>query len=187
MPAEEYLRDFWERQRHVDGEFWKLECRQSVQEPESDSWRRLDEGSWDEALALLPATMDSVARRYRPDGFSGTRVRVVEDALTPYVHWEMHALRFRVGAGERISVVSAGAARALLGAELPELVGFGDEVMYRVGYDDQGRLLGAALTTDRAAIVAIRARVADLFDQGEEFDRYFSTKIADLPPPRVNA
>jgi hypothetical protein len=186
LAAEDYLTDFWRQHARAVGEFWKLECRQTVQEPESDSWCRLAEGSWDEALALLPTTMDSVARRYRADnGFIGTRVRVVEESLTPYVHWEMHALQHRVGAGERISVLSVASARAMLGdTELPELVGLGDKVLYRVNYDDQGQLLGAARATEPAAVGQVRDQVVALFEQGEEFDRYFAREVADLPPPR---
>jgi hypothetical protein len=112
-------------------------------------------------------------------------VRIVEHPVTPYLQWEMHALRLRAGAGEQIRVVPAEAVGHLeAGQPLPELVVLGGQVLYEVQYDET-TLSGARRIDDPGVIAACRQELSELFDKGEDVLAYFDREIAPLPPPRA--
>ncbi|MGW4412986.1 DUF6879 family protein [Nonomuraea sp. NPDC004702] len=78
--------------------FWKLERRQHFKEPGYDSWEAFAKGEWEESLSILEAErVDMVAyhRRVKEHGFVARRVRVVEEPISPYLQWELYALRVR--------------------------------------------------------------------------------------------
>ncbi len=69
---------------------WKVERGQSFCEPDEPSWRALVRGDWERAIAL--------PERYRPD---------FDYPISPYLQWELHFLRVRAEAFERIRIVTA--------------------------------------------------------------------------------
>jgi hypothetical protein len=145
----------------------------------------MTEGDWDHALRLLEARRADL-REYqkRTEGFARRRVRIVEYPVTPYLQWEMHALRLRAWTGEQIRVVPAEAVNHLeAGRPLPELVVLGARVLYEVLYDETATLSGARRIDDPGVIVACRQELSELHDKGEDLLAYFDREIAPLPPP----
>lgn len=114
------------------------------------------------------------------------RLRVVEFPVTPYVQWELHVLRLRVDAGDRIRVLDA---RAIADVErkrpVPEVVILGDAVMYEVQYDAEGNADGARRYGDPALIAETSAGFDVLYARAEDFRDFFAREIVPLPPPVV--
>lgn len=169
----------------------KLERGQHFQERGFASWEAFAAGRWDEALALVEERRDSYARQVAEAedlGVLQRRLRVVEFPVTPYVQWEMHVLRVRVAAGDRIRVLDA---RKIADIEkdrpVPEVVILGDVVMFEVRYDAEGNADGANRFTDPALIAETSAGFEALYEQAEEYGAFFDREIAPLPAPAVTS
>ncbi|MGH3621554.1 MAG: DUF6879 family protein, partial [Sciscionella sp.] len=93
--GEYFDRDLW---KTGEPGLWKLERIQKFQEPDDESWIAFANGEWEEAIRLNEAERPSLVdylRTIAEYGFSARRVRVVEKPITPYLQWELHALRLR--------------------------------------------------------------------------------------------
>jgi hypothetical protein len=167
--------------------FWKLERRQTFQEPHSESWLAFARGGWDEALRLHEARRPSLVEYYAriaARGFTMRRVRVVRIPITPYLQWESHLLRMRHALGGRVRVVTPEqVAPWEASGPLPEITVLGDGVMYEVLYDLDGCQYGAVRYTDPDLIAQVRAVIVGLDLVGEDFGAVFDREIATLPPP----
>lgn len=111
MTLKDYYADFEKYFWHCgDLGFWKLERQQTFKEPGYDSWEAFWRGDWDESLRLLEtgrADMAEYHRRVEQNGFAARRARVVEEPLSDYMQWELHALRIRDQCGGPIHVTGA--------------------------------------------------------------------------------
>ncbi|OEV11610.1 DUF6879 family protein [Streptomyces nanshensis] len=166
---------------------WKFERRQHFQERSSPSWEAFRRGDWDEALRLAAERRShwrSVARDDRERGAVLHRVRVVEEPLTPYMQWELHALRVQGESGRPVRVVGGEAVRALESAgPLPEVVVLGGQVLYEILYTDEGLLHGGVRYTDAGVIARWEAFVERLYEQGEDVVPYVDRAVSHLPAP----
>lgn len=113
------------------------------------------------------------------------RVRVVEQPLTPCLHWELHLLRVRAQCGELISVFGPEhIARYEHNDPLPELITPGPDTVYDIGYNTKGEADGAVRYVDPD----IRNRTADfigsLYELGEDVEEFFARQVAVLHPPQ---
>jgi hypothetical protein len=199
LPAEDlelkrYLDDFQEHFWTCDIS-WKLERQESFREPRVASWVAMERGDWDTAMRLIDEMRTTRAehqRKLAQKGITQRRIRVVSRPLSPYLQWELHALRLWAELGEQIRVQPAQAVRHLERVrKLPEILVLGGEcstrpVMYEIVYQD-GELSGARKFTDRALIAECRAEIAALWRKGEDLLRYFDREIASLPPPSPQA
>jgi hypothetical protein len=119
-------------------------------------------------------------------GLGSYRVRVVEFPITPYVQWELHALKIRAECGENIRIISPGAiGQYETGAPVPELIFMGKLAMYEVVYDEFGVLRGARKFLDSKLIEGCLADVQSLYGLGEELGTFFEREVAPLPPPSI--
>jgi hypothetical protein len=182
----DFRRHFW-----TVGVSWKIERRQSFQEPGNPSWEAMAAGDWDTSLKLVEEMRAPRMRHQREldaRGIAQRRARVVSMPISPYLQWELHALRLWAELGEQIRVLSATVVRDLeTTGELPEVVVLGDAsaaqpVMYEILYRED-RLAGARKFTDPELIAACRAEIAALWSKGEDLLDYFERVIAPLPPP----
>jgi hypothetical protein len=185
-----YERDFYARYSGISGRAsWKFERQQYFEEPGHPGWEAFHQGRWEEALGLLEGERENHKREAREDEAQGRpfhRVRIVEQPLTPYLQWELHALRIQAEAGERIRVLPADEIRFVeQSARLPEVVVLGGEVLYEVCYTEAGVLDGCVLFTDNRLIVSWERFIAELFDKGEEMTAYARRYLDHLPPPRL--
>jgi len=165
---------------------WKFERRQHFEEDDAsrDALRR---GDWPEALRLLEddrAGLLDAAAYDRQRGHYFHRLRVVEEPLTPYMQWELHALRVQAECGRRLRVVSADAIHGIEGGQLlPEVVVLGDQVLYDIIYSDTGVLEGAVRFTQPEVVGRWARFIEGTYASGEDMISYFDRHVALLPPP----
>jgi hypothetical protein len=180
----DFEKHFW---AITDLGFWKLERQQYFQEPGYDSWEAFAKGGWEESLLLLEtgrADMADYHRRIEEHGFAARRVRVVEEPITPYLQWELHALRIRDQCGGSVRVVSLDQiAEFEHDAPLPEIYTLGSAVMYEAVYDDDGVLESVRRFTDRDLVERCQRFIRDLYELGRPLAPFFANHVAALPPP----
>ncbi|MFC7276043.1 DUF6879 family protein [Paractinoplanes rhizophilus] len=168
--------------------FWKLERQQFFKEPGYDSWEAFAKGDWDASLSLLEAGRADMAayhRRVEEHGFVARRVRVVEEPITAYLQWELHALRIRDQCGGSVHIVGPQqVAEFEHHTALPEIYTLGTAVMYQAIYDDTGVLESALRFTDRDLILRCQRFIQDLYEAGQPLEPFFVSHVAMLPPPR---
>jgi hypothetical protein len=185
-----YVRDFRERRAAIrDGDSWKLERLQHFEEEGSPSRDALRRGDWQAALRLMEGREEALRKAAEDDLRRGSpfhRVRVIEEPLTPYLQWELHALRQRALCGHRIRVVDAGElAAAETDGLLPELTILDERTLYRVLYNEAGAAEGAMRFTDPDVVRPWVAFIRDAYTAGEEITSYFDRAVAHLPPPQA--
>lgn len=167
--------------------FWKLERQQSFREPGYGSWDAFDSGDWEKALALLEAERGRLVdyhRRAAAAGFGTYRVRVVAEPLTPYLQWELHALKIRDECGGPIRILQADAITAYEDTgPLPEIYTLDTSVMYQAIYDETGTLASAVRYDAPDLVIACQAFIQSLYDAGEPIADYYQRAVASLPPP----
>lgn len=184
----DYKKDFWTRHDAIrDGESWKLERLQHFEEANDPSRDALRRGDWQEVLRLFEADRDALResaldeeRRNAPFH----RLRVVEEPLTPYVHWELTWLRLCAECGDRIRVLPAPAvAAAETNGILPELTILDNRTLYRVMYTDAGQPDGAIRYTDPDVVLPWADYLRDAYAVAEDVQSYYEREVAHLPPP----
>lgn len=189
LTTEAYRRDFREYRGEVCGRpSWKLERQQQFEEQDI-SWLAFSQGRWEESLRLLDeerAQLLAVARQDRERSTAFHRVRVVEEPMTAYVQWELHALKVQAESGKRIRIICPGDVATLEAADpLPEVVVLGDRVLYRVVYTAAGALDGAVRFSDPELIRGWGDFIEGLYESGEDVLPYFARCVAHLPPPQA--
>ncbi|MYZ36615.1 MULTISPECIES: DUF6879 family protein [unclassified Streptomyces] len=187
-----YRRDFRERNAAIHGrDSWKLERRQYFEEQGSASRDALTRGDWDEALRLIEADREDLVASARDNMKRASifhRLRVVETPLTPYLQWELHALRLRAECGARIRTLDAGTLEASEADNLlPELVVLGGRTLYEILYTESGVPNGAVRYTDKETVRRWENYIKELYGAGEDVESYFAREVAHLPPPTMNA
>ncbi|GAA1932759.1 DUF6879 family protein [Kitasatospora viridis] len=175
---------FW---RISDLGFWKLERGQTFREPGYDSWEAFAAGDWARSMRILEAGRADMAayhRRAAERGFTANRVRVVEEPISPYLQWELHALRIRDQSGGPVRVLGPEQVAEFETARpLPEVYTLGAEVMYEAVYDGRGVLESVRRFADPALILRCRQFIVDLYGRGEPLESYFAREVAELPAP----
>lgn len=189
LTREDYRRDFRRRRREAGGRSsWKFERRQHFEEQGDPSRDALRRGHWAEALMLLEEERGGLLRSAETQQRQGLgvfhRVRVVEEPLTPYMQWELHALRVQAECGKPVRVVPA---QQVSGWEdaglLPEMIVLGGRTLYEVQYTEAGVPDGAVRFTDDHCVERWAGFVRELYDSGEDVRSYVEREVAHLPPP----
>ncbi|WP_150241208.1 DUF6879 family protein [Nocardiopsis quinghaiensis] len=185
-----YDEDFARRFGALRGaDAWKLERLQDFHEPENPSWMRYRSGEVHESLRMLEEDRTGLVEMFSGLEREGTRVlrvRVVEWPLTPYLHWELHSLHVRAQCGEHIRVVGPEAVAHLEGrGVVPEVLTLGDEVTYRIRYDERGVLAGSVRHTDPGVTARCREEIAALYRGAEPLESYFPREVAPAGMPRA--
>ncbi|MFC8825857.1 DUF6879 family protein [Streptomyces sp. NPDC057137] len=192
LATDAYRQDFRQRDGNVIGrDSWKFERLQHFEEQSSPSWEAFRRGDWQTALQLLKSRRDrweKIAREDRERGSVFHRVRVVDEPLTPYLQWELHALRVQGESGTPVRVVGAEKVRPLeIAGLLPEVVTLGGQVLYEVLYTESGLLDGAVRFEDSGPIGNWEAFVHGLYEDGEDIVSYVDRHVAQLPAPPMRA
>ncbi|MBB2912461.1 hypothetical protein FHS43_003744 [Streptosporangium becharense] len=185
MSAKEYRADFVTEFEAKTGVVWKLERAQHFDERGLPSWEAFARGDWDRSLALMEDMRQEFAADH-PERIEFRRIRVVEEPISPYVHWELAVLRVRAQEGERGRVVPASAVTDFeTGHPVPELVAFGPSLMYEVLYDREGVHTGGRRITEPDVIEPCLPVFASLYERAEDLVEYFDRVVTPLPPPRL--
>jgi hypothetical protein len=188
----DYRRDFRQRDGAVSGRpSWKLERRQHFVEYGNASWEAFRRGDWSEALRRLDEGRERLRAAVREEEDRGNpfhRVRVVEEPLTPYLHWELRSLGVQAECGRPIRVVSA-AAVSHLEADRPllEIVVLGDDTVYEVLYTEAGALDGAVRHIGADPAQRWSGVIEALYRSGEDVRAYVDSHVARLPAPAPSA
>ncbi|WP_433472785.1 DUF6879 family protein [Spirillospora sp. CA-142024] len=184
-----YHSDFARHVKGLRGVIWKLERSQTFREVDDPSWEAFRSGDWRRALDLLEQDREAVrteARHNRRQGLKIKRVRVVEQPLTPYVQWELYALRMLAEVGFELRVVPAAELAPFeTRRQLPELVIIGRRVLYQVRYLPDWTPNGAKRINASHAISTAAAEISRLFRKGEPLLDFFEREVASLPAPAV--
>ncbi|GAA2095935.1 DUF6879 family protein [Actinomadura alba] len=188
MELDDYYADFEKNFWGItDLGFWKLERQQVFKEPDYDSWLAFAKGDWDEALRILEAgraDMENYHRRVEEHGFIAARVRVVEEPISSYLQWELHALRVRDQCGGSVRIVGPEQiTRFEENGPLPEIYTLGSKVMYQAIYNDECVLESAVKYVDSTLIKRCQRFIQHLYEVGEPLKQYFPRRVALLPPP----
>ncbi|MFD7508966.1 DUF6879 family protein [Streptomyces sp. NPDC059853] len=188
---DDYGHDFRRRAAEIrDGSSWKLERRQHFEEA-SPSREALRRGDWERALSLLEDRRERLAatqRERQERGYVFHRVRVVEQPLTPYVRWELHALALGAEYGTPVRVIDARTVRDLEhDGLLPEIVVLGDGTLYLIHYTAAGAFDHATRFTDPRLAGPWEQLIRRLFAEGEDVFSYLDREVAPLPPPELTA
>ncbi|MFI0729728.1 DUF6879 family protein [Streptomyces sp. NPDC021225] len=191
LSLEAYRSEYRQRRAELrDRHSWKFERQQEFEERD-DSWEAFCRGHWEESLRLLGEEREALlktAQRDRERGTAFHRVRVAEEPLTPYMQWELHALRVQSEAGKKIRVVTPAALGSLeTTGPLPEVVVVGGQVLYQVVYTEAGVLDGAIRFTDTELTKRWERFIKELYEAGEDLLSYFERRVAHLSPPQPKA
>ena len=183
-----YQHEFNRRFERLTGSVsWKFERQQTFRQPSSPSWTAFSDGDWAEAVRSLEDNRPRLTTMFEDLSARGSalhRVRVVEEPISPYLHWELHSLRVRVQCGEHIRVVPPDSFRHLEAShDLPEVITLGIEGFFEILYDADGILTGGTWVDDRDAVASWTDFIRSLYDSGEPLLEYFDRKVKDLPPP----
>ncbi|MEV1005751.1 DUF6879 family protein [Streptomyces sp. NPDC049881] len=175
------------KERVRDRPCWKLERRQHFEEEGDPSRDALRRGDWADAIRLLEDDRAGLLRTAEDDRRRGStfhRLRVVEEPPTPYLRWELHALRMQAECGRPVRVVAADALRAAeRDGPLPEVVVLGDRALYEVLYTDEGRPTGAVAFTDPELVAHWTDFIASAYASAEDVRSYSDRAVAGLAPP----
>jgi hypothetical protein len=184
-----YHSDFARQVEGLRGVIWKLERSQTFREVDDPSWEAFLSGDWQRSLDLLEQDRDAVraeARHNKRQGLQIKRVRVVEYPLTPYLQWELYALRMLAEEGFELSVLPAADLASLeTRRQLPEIVVIGRRVLYEVRYLPDWTPAGAKRLSGDYVISTAAAEISRLFQKGEFLLDFFEREVAPLPAPAV--
>ena len=184
-----YHDDFARETANLRGRIWKLERSQTFKEIGDPSWDAFIAGDWGHALDLLDKDRDAVradAERNSDQGLEIRRVRVVERPLSPYVQWELHALRMLAEEGLGVNVIEAARLSALeVRGRLPEVVVIDDRVLYEVRYEPDWTPCGARRIRAPEVIRSAAREIAELYHRGEPLLGFFDRELTALPAPAV--
>lgn len=188
LTEDAYDKDFDDREATLKPcELWKLERRQHFREPGGASWEAFARGDWDDALHLIEAGRDALKRAAREAAEHRshlTRVRVVERPITPYLQWELYALRLHAEYGEHIRVIGPGLIREYEArGPLPEIITLGPDAFYEILYDEDGVCEGAVRYLGADGTARVVEFIRRPYDAGEDLGTYFDREVARLEPP----
>jgi hypothetical protein len=177
LSLDEYITDFAEQANRLGGEFWKFERRQSFKEPTNASWQAFERGDEAEALRLAVEQFPQMRQEAATEPFSvASRVRVVEEPLTPYLRWQLFRFQQWAQLGEQIHILPVEQIRDDEGdTTWPEVVVIGRRVAYEVLYDSLGAPIGARRIASESIAVACAEFVESLVARSVRLDDWLQS------------
>lgn len=187
LASAQYLEDYSRRYEDTrDTTSWKFERLQNFIESDDDSWQEFDRGNWERSLERFKARGPKLQAEATEDAERGIelyRVRVVAEPISPYLLWELNALKVRSEYGEKIRVVDAELVQEFeQDGELPEILTLGEETVYQVLYNEDGVLEGAICSTERSDVKQWVKFIKKLYKKGEEIESFFARRVAGRKP-----
>ncbi|WP_046468852.1 DUF6879 family protein [Allosalinactinospora lopnorensis] len=178
-----------EQARLTGGVIWKLERSQVFNEVGDPAWEAMLAGDWARVMEIFESEREAISQELRDNAEQGLefrRLRIVESPPTPYLRWESHSHRIFVECGHPIRALDAAEVAHLeTVGPLPELMVYGDRVLYQVRYDEAWTPIGAKRVDDPELVSGAVEAIARLWRYGEPFPDYFEREIAGLPAPTV--
>jgi hypothetical protein len=156
----------WSR---IQSRFLKLECWQTYRERETNkSQAAYDNGDVSRARELLRQEAEIDRPLYediRTRGIDYTRIRLIQEPLTPYLRYELMAYRIREDMGENIEVVRCGNDLELPSEDYFDFLLFDRHTALIHDYGDTGLQSGGWITRNTDVIssletLAVRLRAS---------------------------
>lgn len=173
---DDFRREFRDASRGVTGRVYKLERRQTFQEPGNPSWEAFAAGDMKRALELIEE--DRAAQRdfkkiFDDRGAHFYRLRVIEDPLSSYLRWELAHFRLNAEEGEKIYIVNQAMIADLdLRYRLDDYTIFARSLAFFLNYSDDGLFLHADLVSDPTAMSELVALSEEVLARSTPFEDY---------------
>jgi Family of unknown function (DUF6879) len=146
--------------------FIKVECWQTYEEVVGDrSQHAYDQGDLRAARILMRQEAEADRSLYddiRARQLDYSRIRLVQEPLSPYLRYEMEAYRIRAELGERIEIVRCHSGIRLPNAEHFDFLMFDRHTALIHDYDPGGRQTGGWLTREPDVISLLERRAVRL-------------------------
>lgn len=170
------------------GLVWKLERSQFFTESDDDpAWQAFRAGDWNGSLRHFEDERPDIraeVEMYARQGSELRRLRVVEEPVSAYLQWEMHAFKVLADCGVPIRVLDAARVRPWEAVgPLPEVLLLEHQALYEVQYDGRWAACGARRIDDRQVIEEAGRDMVALWDRAEPLSDYFARAIAPLASP----
>jgi len=183
LNGEEFQLAFERSWESLKSQFFKLESRQSYEEPGDPSFEAFLRGDHAVACNLVVQRMQEQAPLYedvRTKGIRWVRVRIVQLPLSDYIaQYEFAAYRESSRLGEEIRFVDEESlSRRLREKGLIDYLEFDDSVVLVHNYDDQGLQHGGWIIEAPDAIERIQAVSRDLLDCSVSMEAFESAHFS---------
>lgn len=181
LSPEDFRREFRDASRRVTGRVYKLERRQTFQEPGNPSWEAFAAGDMRRALDLIDenrAAQRDFKKIFDDRDAHFYRLRIIEDPLSSYLKWELAHFRLNAEEGEKIYIVNQAMVADLdLRYRLDDYTIFDRSLAFFLNYSDDGLFLHADLVSDRTVIAELVALSEEVLARSIPFEDY----PVDLP------
>lgn len=178
-----------EQEKLSGGVIWKLERSQVFNEAGDPAWDAFLAGDWPRVMEIFESEREAIQKEVRGNteqGLEFRRLRIVERPPTPYLQWESHSHRIFIECGHQIRALDSTEVASLeTTSPLPELMVYGDQVLYQVRYDSVWTPIGAKRVDDPGLVAEAAEAIARLWRRGEPFLDYFAREIRGLPAPTL--
>ncbi|GAA4506941.1 MULTISPECIES: DUF6879 family protein [Nonomuraea] len=171
-----FRREFRNASRSVTGRVYKLERRQTFQEPGNPSWEAFAAGDMRRALELIEedrATQRDFKKIFDDRDAHFYRLRVIEDPLSSYLKWELAHFRLNAEEGEKIFIVNQAMIADLdLRYRLDDYTIFDRSLAFFLNYSDDGLFLHADMVSDPAVMSELVALSEEVLARSIRFEDY---------------
>jgi hypothetical protein len=167
----------WSR---LESRFLKLECWQAYQESETNesqaAYNRGDVGAARELLRREAEADRPLYEDVRRRNIEYSRVRLVQEPLTPYLEYELLSYRIRAEMGENIEVVSCDPALRLPDERHFDFLLFDRHtaLIHDYGTGEVGHQDGGWLTREPGVIVALEEAITALRQRALPLPQYLA-------------
>lgn len=193
LTLDEFGRQFSKAWSRIEWRFLKLECWQAYQELDAnksqEAYRR---GDLDQAMELLRKEAETDRRLYddiRSRGIDYSRIRLVQEPLSPYLDYELvayrvcpvtvrtvPAYRIRANVGEVIEVVRCDSTLSLPNEDLFDFLLFDRHTALIHDYGDAGLQAGGWLTRDPEVLASLESRADELRQAAVPLEQFLAAK-----------
>jgi len=182
---EDFRREFRKASLSVARRVYKLERRQTFQEPGNRSWEAFAAGDTERALQLIEesrASQRAFKKIFEERSADFYRLRVIEDPFTDYLKWELAHFQLNAEEGEKIYLVN----QPMI-ADIDWTYGLRDytifdaDLAFFLNYSDDGLFLHADLVRDANILTALVEISEEILARSIPFAEY---PIDFIPPQR---
>lgn len=154
----------------------KVETRQTYQEPDSESYRAMANGNWQEAMAALDASRSEDIELYadlKTRGVEFARCRPIAFPMSDYMRWEMEVYKFNAKHGERIFCCNYDSVAELFKDNIVhDFMVFDARIAFVHNYNNDGLIEGGWKITSLDKIIKLQTLFIFLKSQCRPFELF---------------
>ncbi|MFC4529342.1 DUF6879 family protein [Sphaerisporangium dianthi] len=180
LTLDEFARQFSGEWARIEWRFLKLECWQAYQELDINrSQEAYRQGDVDRAVELLREEAETDRRLYddiRSRGIEYSRIRLVQEPLTAYLHYELLAYRIRASLGEVIEVVRCDTTLSLPNEDFFDFLLFDRHAALIHDYGDAASQTGGWLTHDPEVLASLESTAVKMRQAAVPLEQFLEAK-----------